>query len=257
MRAVANPSHLIYRIARGPEEPFVFADWDRAGEDGTFGNRFDDPGGLLDLPMEQRFRVLYCATEREAAFAEVTARFRQRPRLNDALSRIDDDEETITDALAGAVDPDYPDHGLLEYDWLQRRRLGSTRISTQRSIIDVSHADTLAHLNEQIVPLLHGFGIEELDLSSITRSSPRILTQLAARYMYQQGFAGIRYVSRLGNNWECWALFEGRFHHDMGFPGLPVNIAPDNPALLDAAKRFGLTIEIMRGMNHYIRPWQE
>lgn len=257
MVSVSAPDGGMYRIARGPDEPFALPDWDRAESDGTFGNRFDDPGGIHGVPPEHRFRVIYCATQREAAFAEVTSRFRQRPELSSVLARIEDSEETVEGALGGAVDPEFPDHSLLESDWLQRRRIGHTRIVPHGAFVDVSQADSLAHLNDVLSPLLAWLEIEQLDLSAITSPAPRLLTQYAARYVYSSGFAGIRYVSRLGANWECWALFEGRFHHDMGYPGFPENIDPNDDDLVAVARRFGLTIEILSGMNHYLRPWQD
>ena len=254
---VPAPREGMYRIGRGPDEPFALPDWDRAGPDGTFGNRFDDPGAMFGILPEHRFRVLYCATQREAAFAEVLARFRQRPGLNPLLARIEDDEETLEEALRGAVDPDFLDHVVLESDWLQRRRVGFSRIVAHGDVVDITHADSLAHLNEALAPLLTVLGIDELDLSSLTNQNHRVLTQYAARYIYRHEFAGIRYTSRLGTNWECWALFEGRFHHEMGYRSFPENIAPDDSDLLSVARRFGITIEVMRGMNHYLRPWRD
>jgi hypothetical protein len=181
MVPVSVPGDGLYRIARGPEEPFALPDWDRAANDGTFGNRFDDPGGIHGIPPENRFRVLYCATQREAAFAEVISRFRQRPGLTAILSQIEDDEETVEETLRGAIDPDFPDHSLLEGDWLQRRRIGHTRIASLEDVVDISHADSLAHLNEVLAPLLASLKIDQLDLSSITSPIPRLLTQYAAR----------------------------------------------------------------------------
>ena len=257
MVSVPLPSDGMYRIGRKPDEPFALPNWDRVGPDGTFGNRFDDPGGIFDIPIEDRFRVIYCATQREAAFAEVVSRFRQRPNLERVLAKIEDDEETIEEALSGAVDPDFPDHNMLESDWLQRRRIGHTRIVARNDLVDISHADSLARLNEVLAPVLEAFKLDQLDLSAMTNPAVRFLTQSASRYIYNQGYAGIRYTSRLGANWECWALFEGRFRHAKGSPGFPNTITPDDADLLSVAKRFGLTIEIMRGMNHYLRPWQD
>ncbi len=257
MVSIPAPRDVIYRIARGPDEPFALPDWDRAGPDGTFGNRFDDPGGMFGILPKHRFRVIYCATQREAAFAEVTSRFRQRPGLSPILAQIEDDEETLEEALGGAVDPDFLDHSLLTSDWLQRRRIGYTQIVAHGELVDIGHSDSLAHLNETLAPLLTVLEVEQLDVSSITSRDPRVLTQYAARYIYRRGFAGIRYASRLGTNWECWALFEGRFHHELGHPGFPENIDPGDEDLGRVAKRFGITIEIMRGMGHYLRPWQD
>src|SRR5690606_26584194 len=109
-------------------------------------------------------------------------------------------------------------------DWLQRRRAGHTKIVPLGEVVDISHADSLARLNDVLAPLLASLGMNQLDLSAITSSTPRLLTQYAARHIYSNGYAGIRYTSRLGANRECWALFEGRFRHERGYPGLPENI---------------------------------
>jgi len=249
----------IFRIARIPGDPFSLPDWTRIHSDGTFGNRFDDPGGRFGIPPENRFRVIYCATQREAAFAEVLSRFRQRPNLNEALAAIEDDEETVEQSyqiLDGAFDPEYKDHALIESNWLQRRRIASSRIVPSGEIVDFGHADTLAHLDEVLSRIVQVLGFDTFDLSAAT-SRERFLTQIASRYIYLERFAGIRYVSRLGGNWECWALFEGRFQHERGYPGFPESIHPDDEDLLSAAKRYGITIEVLRGMNHYLRPWRD
>jgi hypothetical protein len=246
----------LYRVARAPGDPFDLPAWDRAGDDGTFGNRFDDPGATLGIPEDERYRVLYGATQREAALGEVSARFRLDPRLLQRLARIADDDESIHETLHGLVDPDHPDHGLLGYDWLHRRLMGHTVIESGTPFVDIAHADSLAHLNAVLAPLLDSLNLRELDLGSVTGPSRR-LTHIASRYIYSRGFAGIRYVSRLGANWECWALFEGRYRHATGFPSPSSPVAPDDADLGAVAKRFGLSIELMRGMGHYLRPWQE
>jgi hypothetical protein len=88
---VAAPPR-VFRVARGERDPFAPPPWDIALADGTFGDRFDDPGGG-DLPGAERFRVVYCASTAEAAIGETVARF--RPNIA---------------ALAGlrALDPDLP-----------------------------------------------------------------------------------------------------------------------------------------------------
>jgi hypothetical protein len=147
MVAIPPPDGGVYRIARVPNEPFALPDWDWAGDEGTFGNRFDDPGASLDVPPENRFRVLYCATQRQATFGEITARFRPGPHILKLLADIEDEEEPIDRALLGIVDPAHLSHGLLQHEWLQRRRIGHTRIVPDTEFVDVAHADTLAHLN--------------------------------------------------------------------------------------------------------------
>ena len=52
----------MFRVSRD-FDVFALPDWSWAQEDGTFGNRFDDPGRYRGIPEEDRFRVVYCATQ--------------------------------------------------------------------------------------------------------------------------------------------------------------------------------------------------
>jgi hypothetical protein len=53
-----RPTGLLYRVGRAPYA-WVVAPWLYAGEDGTFGNRYDDPAG--------EYRVLYAASKPRAS----------------------------------------------------------------------------------------------------------------------------------------------------------------------------------------------
>ncbi len=48
----------VFRVSRG-FDVFAPPDWSWAQGDGTFGNRFDDPGKYRGIPEEDRFRVIY------------------------------------------------------------------------------------------------------------------------------------------------------------------------------------------------------
>lgn len=89
--ATRRPSGSIYRLGR-TASLWSWPDWAYAGEDGTFGNRYDDPHG--------RFRVLYASSDRLGAFLETLARFRPDPHV--LAAAIDEDGEYPT-APAGHV----------------------------------------------------------------------------------------------------------------------------------------------------------
>lgn len=88
----------------------------------------------------------------------------------------------------------------------------------------------------------------------------RNLTQEIARHIYEQEidgeplYAGIRYISRLGQDWECWAVFADRIRHIRGMPGPPQTVHPDDPDLLAIAALFSLTIETVEGHGQFYRP---
>lgn len=75
-----SPPAPVFRVARGdagpPSDPFAPPGWERAGADGTFGNRFIDPSKVDGRPDEARFRMIYAATQQDGAFAETIAHFR-------------------------------------------------------------------------------------------------------------------------------------------------------------------------------------
>lgn len=221
------------RVSRG-FDVFAPSDWSWAQEDGTFGNRFDDPGKYRGIPEEDRFRVVYCASQRAGAFGETIARFRRSPRLVEGLRTIVS-EEPFEPELKGGVLPE---------EWRLGRRLGSTRLDEDLIFADFASAETFQILTEELAPLLVRYGLKEFDLSLIT-SRRRRVTQEAARYAYElassgQVFAGVRYLSRLNPAWEMWAVFHDRMVH---LPGeLSETVREDDPGLVEAACVLGIEI---------------
>lgn len=50
---------------------------------------------------------------------------------------------------------------------------------------------------------------QKIDLCSLERAEPRLLTQWAGRIAFELGYAGVFYHSRYGHSIEKWAIFEG------------------------------------------------
>ena len=96
--AATRPAGNLYRVARAPDA-WAWPPWEYAGEDGTFGNRYDDPRG--------EYRVLYATSQRVGAFIETLARYRPDPALIIAYEHITVDPEdaeafpTIASGVAG------------------------------------------------------------------------------------------------------------------------------------------------------------
>lgn len=223
----------MFRVSRG-FDVFVPPDWSWAQDDGTFGNRFDDPGKYRGIPAEDRFRVIYCATERAGAFGETIARFRRSPRLVEGLEKIDDE---------GPLEPEL-EGGELPEEWRFGRRLGSTRLDEGLIFADLASAESFQILTEELAPLLVRFGLTEFDLSLIT-SGKRRVTQEAARYAYEladggQVFAGVRYLSRLNPEWELWAVFNDRMVHSP--EELSETVREGDPGLLEASSVLGIEV---------------
>ncbi|MDP9357468.1 MAG: RES domain-containing protein [Chloroflexota bacterium] len=256
---IGPPPTGIYRLSHRPADPFAPPDWQYALEDGTFGNRFDDPRAEQGVPLAARFRTIYCATQRVGTFGETLARFRLSLPLVAQLEAVED-EEPIEESLIGALDPDDHRRGLIAADWRHHRHVGHTYLDPSLRFVDIVAGASMQALREPLAPVATDLGISEIDLSSVT-SQQRRFTQFCAQYIHdevdeagQPALAGIRYLSRLNPEWECWAIFDDRIRHEPGFPAPPESIFPDDRDLETVAHLFDLTIEIMPGHGQYSRP---
>lgn len=226
LRAVRAPL-VVHRIGRAPD-PWAWPDWSYATDEGTFGNRYDDPRGA--------YRVLYSSTQRRGCFLETLARFRPDPALVAELAEIAADPRDRRYATAPA--------GAIPAGWLRRRRVGRARLGGE--FFDVGHSTSLTWLRELLEARLVHYDIPDLDAATIRLSVPRRFTQEVGRAIYEQAnakgerrFAGVRYLSRVGDEFENWALFE---------PASVAAVKPaerlrrDDPDLLAALDQLGLVL---------------
>jgi hypothetical protein len=181
----------LYRIGRKPD-PLAWPDWLRSASDRTFGNRWDDPRGS--------YRVIYASSSLLGAFVEVLARYRPDPHVASELARIR--------GLGSALPP-----GCIDRSWCRTRLIGAATVSG--IFADVGHSEWLAELQRALAGRLRHYGIRELDGAAIRLGAPRRLTQEISRYVYERttprgtrAFDGITYLSRLGDEFRNWALFE-------------------------------------------------
>ena len=204
----------IHRIGRKPD-PWQYPDWSRANPDHTFGNRFDDPNG--------EYRVLYASSVRLGCFLETLARYRPDIALFAELHEI-------------AGEDDFVPPGIVPREWLNDRRMGSA--NGHGTFADIGATEWISKLRRGLAALLISLGVPDFDASVLQRSAPRILTQSVSEFVYGEGFDGIRYLSKYGNDIENWALFEpvdltARNHRD---------IPPDDADLNKALRIFSLTL---------------
>jgi hypothetical protein len=174
----------IYRIGREPD-PWQYPDWSRANPDRTFGNRFDDPNG--------EYRVVYASSLRLGCFLETLARYRPDVALYAELQEI-------------AGENDFVPRGIVPLEWFERRMIGSAE--PEGTFAKIGDADWIAKIRRALAPLLIHLGIPDFDASVLQKSAPRVLTQSISAVVYDEGFDGIRYLSRYGHNIENWAVFE-------------------------------------------------
>jgi hypothetical protein len=180
---IRTPTESIYRVARYPDA-WQLPDWSRA-KDGTFGNRFDDP--------ESDYRVLYAASQEVSCYVETLARFRPDLELMEELREIEGDD-------------DFLPVGEVPLEWCANRVIGTA--SAEGNYADIYAAEWISLLRRKLVSECLRMGLRDLDASGLQNSSPRTLTQLVSRIVYDMGLAGVYYRSRYGHNLENWALFE-------------------------------------------------
>lgn len=206
------PPRRLYRLGRQPD-PWVPPDWAYAGEDGTFGNRFDDP--------RRTYRVLYASSSRLGCFLETLARFRVDVALEAALAEISGPD-------------DYVPLGVVPREWRGGRSIGAADAAGIFAAIGSS--ESLATLRTVLAATVIELELEDLDAATIRLSVPRAFTQAVSRYVYDTGrFDGVSYRSRYGDDVENWAVFEP-------FTALEPHAQPEPVDIFDADFVAALTI---------------
>jgi hypothetical protein len=216
----------VYRLSRGPD-PWAWPDWSRAHLDGTFRNRWDDPRG--------EYRVLYASSQRLGAFVETLARFRPDLEVVAAVAAIDGDDGAPLAA------------GTVPREWVEGRRLGVASVAGRYATI--GSARSLAFIRTALAASALHHRLAEIDAATIRLVAPRAFTQQISRLVYEcvhagEPFAGIRYASRLGDEFENWALFEptSSTPDPLTAPRFE-RVASDDPDLLRATGLLGLRLE--------------
>jgi hypothetical protein len=179
-----KPLAALYRVARTPD-PWAPPDWAFAA-DGEPVNRYDDP--------ERYYRVLYAGTSRYACFVETLACFRLNIQLYADLNAIEGED-------------DYLPLGSVPATWSRTRCVG--RANVGGIFADVLHSGWIAHLRVRLAGTCVRLGLPDLDAAALRMSAPRTFTQAVSRLIYDAArYAGIRYVSKFGDDLENWAIFE-------------------------------------------------
>jgi hypothetical protein len=186
-----RPPAGVIRIGRLPD-PWAWPPWEAQHSDGTFGNRWDDPEGM--------YRVVYACSERDGAYVEVLSRFRPDPVVVAELARIDGPSQAYR-------------FGVVPTAWVEHRAIGEATLTGLYA--DVGHARSLTYLRTVMAQRLIHYDIADLDAASIRVSAPRRFTQEIGNHVYKRSlpdgtprFTGIESESRLGDNYQNWAIFE-------------------------------------------------
>lgn len=187
------------------------------------GNRFDSPVG--------RYGVLYFGTHLRACFAETLARLRPAPGMGDVVA-------------AEWAELGFMPVGGVAADWRHRRLAVRARPIEPFPFVDVEAPETLQVLRDELAHVLALYGYDDLDVGLI-RGPDRRVTRAISHWAFSHAddegrpeFAGLRYVSRHGDDLECWAVFD-----DVPLEELEKRpVTREMPELVAIAKLFGLTV---------------
>lgn len=218
------PATMLWRVGRRPRPLEVREPRPLPPDETKVGNRFDSLAG--------HFSCLYLATDPRGCFMEVLGRLKPDQRLADLVR--DEWERT-----------GWMHVGNVPADWRERRCRVQVSVHVQAPpFLDVDDARTLGALDDQLRPQLDTWGVDQLD-TAVIRGRDRRVTRAIADWAWSfrspeipDGFAGIRYVSRLDSDQECWALFGGTDVREIG----RTSIHPQDPDVRYAAQRLGLIL---------------
>ena len=252
---VPPPEGVVYRVGRRNTDLWMGRDWSKSSSTahvpGTFGNRFDDPGAIFDppIPLDRRFQVVYAATTIAGAIGETIAGL--RPSL-EALARAaeelgQNDPDAVEAFQQLAVTP-----WTLDMQWRKSRQISMAQLPPEALFVDLMAPKTLQYL--RTVPWLV-YMARERQFGDIDRAflmtSDREITCRISRLVYARTakyadlhVSGIRYESRHGPGWDCWAIYQDRIRPtQVG----SLEVDPANPGLLEAAAALGANIEVDTG----------
>lgn len=217
------PAETVFRVGRRPD-PWAWPDWSEASTDGTFGNRWDDPLGS--------YRVLYASSQELGALVETLARFRPDLEVIAGLQEVDGDDDS------------WPS-GAVPRLWLRDRTVGTGTLNG--AYADIGDARSIAFIREEMAARAIHHGLDEVDAATLRLLAPRAFTQEVSRRVYEyrsereEPFRGIRYRSRLGDQFVNWAVFEVPAGDLAPLSVIDVRpIEPDAPDVLEALDLLGL-----------------
>jgi hypothetical protein len=153
--------------------------------------------------MSGDYGVRYFGSSLEVCFGETLARFRPSAALVSLLA--EEWQEMGFMAL-----------GTVPAEWRVRRTAVRVRVPPDARFVDIESPQTHQHLRKHLALGLSSLGYSELDVA-VVRGRDRRITRLVSEWVYRStiseedpspAYAGIRYLSRINDAWECWAIFD-------------------------------------------------
>jgi hypothetical protein len=187
------------------------------------GNRFDSPLAS--------YSALYFCSKLQGCFGETLARYRPDPSIVPLIQGEWSSE--------GFMPP-----GEIPADWRLRRLAVRAKVAAGTKFLDVESIKTRAFLERRLAPILATFSASDLDVATI-RSGDRRITRFISLWAWSQTdeeglplYGGIRYLSRLNSEWECWGLFDRLATEEIERRAITRNMRE----LKEVAKLWGLTV---------------
>lgn len=185
--------------------------------------------------------MLYACSQRLGAFLETLAHFRPDPAIIAEYETIE-----LTDGEEETIPP-----GTVPASWCRERMITKgVATDVQGEFVAIGAAATLAELRPVFAGRALQHGLPDLDAATLRLAVPRAFTQEVSSYVEQQRdsagreYAGIYYLSRHGDDVECWAIFERPAMGGVS-PVLSVDrevVSPDDEDLQRALELFRLRL---------------
>jgi hypothetical protein len=100
-------------------------------------------------------------------------------------------------------------------------------------------------LRKELADDLVALGIDDIDVGTV-RGKDRRLTRRISEWTYSQQdeegpmYSGLRYESRLGSQWECWAVFDDEAIDVVSIEARSISL--EMPELVEIANLFDLQL---------------
>ncbi len=133
--------------------------------------------------------------------------------------------------------------GAIPRDWRDRRSAVKVQLPEYMAYLDVDHPDTHQFLRQELALGLAALGHDDLNIG-VVRGNDRRVTRLISQWAWSATgdngaiYHGLRYMSKIQNDWECWAVFDDAPLEVVDT--MPITL--DMPELIDIANRYGLRI---------------
>ena len=210
---VTGPSDFVWRIAKtsygAMNPPLRQPDEDRRG------------WGRYDVLSH---RTIYAARPQEAAYAESIAFARQKLSAIKIGDLFDESARVGARSLLDSVKEEWAERshmppGALPAGWRLDRLLFRLKLDPEAWFVDVEAGESVAVIRDQLASSWSTMGLEDFTVANL-KAEDRAVTTAVSDWIWPKTLddgslpAGIRFRSKHGNDWDCWAVWLRRTDDD-------------------------------------------